>query len=532
MKNHITSALTLAVSLVLAQAASAQIQGPSSSATPYVVPSGPNAANTTVTSIITVGDSVNLKPGGITPYRMVGIPDGMGAFDNNDGTFTVLLNHEIGSTVGVTRAHGSAGSFVSKWVINKSNFSVVSGSDLIQNVNLWNGSGYTTFNAGSPIVTGSASPAVYNAAIGRLCSGDLAPVSAYFNSLTGKGTQARIFQSGEEIGAEGRQFAHIATGAAAGTSYELPRLGKFSWENGVANGGTGDKTIVLGTDDTTPGQVYLYIGDKQSTGNDVEKAGLTNGNLWGIKAPLAIESRTNGLDGVSGNKDSVAFTLHSFGNVENTTGATLQSNSIAAGVTDFLRPEDIAWSLTDVTKAYFVTTDRFHVDAGTPGASRLWELDFSDANDFTAGGTLKMLIEGTGAADGQMFDNMTVTLDGKIIIQEDPGNNAYLAKTWSYDIATDTLSELLVSDPARFTTPTAPFSLDEESSGVIDISDIMGVAGTSYYLGNMQAHYGLGGELVEGGQLYVVAVVPEPSTALSLLGGLGMLLGLRRRRSA
>ena len=512
-----------------------QITGPSSSASPYVIASQPGVD---VTSIITVGDSVNFKPDGVTPYRMVGIPDGMGAYDNNDGTFTVLLNHEIGNNVGVTRAHGAIGSFVSSWVINKSNFSVVSGSDLIQNIATWN----TTTTSYNTPTTGIA--------LGRLCSADLAPVSAYFNSATGKGTPNRIFQSGEEVGAEGRQFAHIATGSAAGTSYELPRLGKFSWENGVANGGTGDKTVVLGTDDSNPGQVYLYIGDKQSIGNDVEKAGLTNGGLWGIKAPLANESRTNGFDGVSGNKDSVAFTLHSFGNVENTTGAALQTASVAAGVTQFLRPEDIAWSLTDFTKAYFVTTDRFDAPAipdnpltlpnefvaAQSAASRLWELDFANAADFTLGGTLKMLIEGTGAADGQMFDNITVTNDGKIIIQEDPGNQAYLAKTWSYDIAGDTLTELLVSDPARFSAPTAPFNQDEESSGVIDISDIMNdPSGKKYYLGNMQAHYPLGGELVEGGQLYVTSV-PEPGTwATYFIAGAGIagyVLNKRRRKNA
>jgi hypothetical protein len=132
-----------------------------------------------------------------------------------------------------------------------------------------------------------------------------------------------------------------------------------------------------------------------------------------------------------------------------------------------------------------------------------------------------------------MFDNITVTLDGKIIIQDDPGGQAYLAKTWSYDIAGDTLTELLVSDAARFAAPTAPFSIDEESSGVIDISDSVGAApGTSVLLGNMQAHYGISGELVEGGQLYVATVVPEPTTAISLIGGVAMLLGLRRRRSA
>jgi hypothetical protein len=42
-----------------------------------------------------VGDSVNDKPESTLPYRMVGIPDGMGAFDNHDGTFTLLMNHEV-----------------------------------------------------------------------------------------------------------------------------------------------------------------------------------------------------------------------------------------------------------------------------------------------------------------------------------------------------------------------------------------------------------------------------------------------------
>jgi hypothetical protein len=37
-------------------------------------------------ALITVGETVNDKPDG-SPYRMVGIPDGLGAYDNHDGTF-------------------------------------------------------------------------------------------------------------------------------------------------------------------------------------------------------------------------------------------------------------------------------------------------------------------------------------------------------------------------------------------------------------------------------------------------------------
>lgn len=63
-----------------------------------------------------------------------------------------------------------------------------------------------------------------------------------------------------------------------------------------------------------------------------------------------------------------------------------------------------------------------------------------------------------------MMDNMALvnTIQGgtNIVIQEDPGNNAYNAKTRLYEVATDTLSVVLQSDPARFgdeaTPPSAP----------------------------------------------------------------------------
>src|SRR5262245_9006651 len=88
----------------------AQIKGPSSSQTPYVLPVG---AGVQTTAIVTTPDMI----GG---YKMCGTPDGLGAFDNGDGTFTLLMNHEFGNTAGVVRAHGAKGAFVSKWIIKKS----------------------------------------------------------------------------------------------------------------------------------------------------------------------------------------------------------------------------------------------------------------------------------------------------------------------------------------------------------------------------------------------------------------------------
>lgn len=60
------------------------------------------------------------------------------------------MNHELGGTSGVTRAHGSKGAFVSEWRIDKATGMVLLGRDLIQSVNTWNGGGYSngtaTFN--------------------------------------------------------------------------------------------------------------------------------------------------------------------------------------------------------------------------------------------------------------------------------------------------------------------------------------------------------------------------------------------------
>lgn len=46
------------------------------------------------------------------------------------------MNHELGNTAGGVRAHGAVGAFVSRWVINKSDLSVVSGVDAITTVKL------------------------------------------------------------------------------------------------------------------------------------------------------------------------------------------------------------------------------------------------------------------------------------------------------------------------------------------------------------------------------------------------------------
>jgi hypothetical protein len=206
------------------------------------------------------------------------------------------------------------------------------GRDLSEDVFLWNGTEY---------VEGTT-------AWSRHCSADLPAKSAFYNAASGKGYNGGIFMDGEEAGAEGRGFGHLTNG----DSYQLPSLGRFSWENSVANPGTGDRTVVAGTDDSGGGQIYFYYGDKNSTGsNPIEKAGLSGGNLYGLKVTgLVNESDATVV------ADGTAFTLANLGDVTGESGATLEADSVAAGVSGFQRPEDGSWDPTNPHVFYFVTT--------------------------------------------------------------------------------------------------------------------------------------------------------------------------------
>jgi hypothetical protein len=70
-----------------------------------------------------------------------------------------------------------------------------------------------------------------------------------------------------------------------------------AWENSPANAYSGVKTVVMCRDDSTPGEVYVYIGTKQATDVAVEKAGLTNGKLFGISASFGDDTGPGALTG-------------------------------------------------------------------------------------------------------------------------------------------------------------------------------------------------------------------------------------------
>lgn len=471
------------------------ITGPSSSQSPYVLRAQPGVVTK---SVLTVGDSVNPKPDGMTPYRMVGLPDGLGAFDNGDGTFTLLMNHELGNTAGIPRAHGGIGAFVSRWVIEKESLTVLHGQDLNDS--------YVTITPGAGTLN------TFN----RFCSGDLPPVSAFYNSNTGNGSQLRIYMNGEESSPPfsdgyGRAIANVvdASGPGTGIGYELPAFnGLGAWENILAhpnNGNVlGDQTVVMANSDGARNSVYLYVGTKANSGTEPDKAGLTGGTTYALVVTAigsGVEDRSTPAGG--------PFTFSTI--VRDDDG-----NVIGGDVgTQFLRPEDGAWDPNSPRDFYFVTTDRYdQVKDGVGaqiGRSRLYRLSFADITHPETGGTITCLLNGTEA--GNMFDNITITRRGEIMLQEDVGNQAHNGKIFRYNIATGSLTLIAKHDPARFgdigIPATPPFTQDEESSGIIDVSSILG---EGWYLLDSQAHYNImDPELVEGGQLLAIHVPPGQS---------------------
>ncbi len=485
--------------------------GPGSSASPYLQPL---TGNFQTTSILSVGDAVPLT--GTTTgqtFQMVGLPDGLGAFDNGDGTITVLMNHELGNTLGGVRSHGAVGAFVSEWIINKSTLQVVSGSDLMRNVFGWNATTQTSDSTTSAI------------AFNRFCSADLPAPTAFYNSATGKGTQARIFMNGDESGTNGYAMAHVATGASKGSSYVLGKFnlstngsgltGVGGWENLLANPYPQDKTVVVGNNDGGTGimmnSVAVYVGTKTNVGTDADKAGLTNGTLKfvnvtdnALEIPLA-----NAASRVTNITSGMAFTLS------------------ATTSTIFSRPEDGAWDPSNPARFYFVTTDRLDQVADGLGVqighTRLWRLNFTDITNPDLGGTIDLLLEGgTVGNDANMWDNLTVTTDGKLLLQEDVGGAAHNGKVWFYDPANGSLTKVLKHDISRFgnvvsgvsTAATSPFTNDEEASGIIDVTAMFGgnaFLGDRYFLTSDQAHYPLASPLVEGGQLILVHQIATSS---------------------
>ncbi|MBA2637890.1 MAG: DUF839 domain-containing protein [Solirubrobacterales bacterium] len=495
--------VSLIAAFSAAPALATSTTGPSTDTDPYVVPVAPSVSTT---SILTVGDTVD-RLGGGEPYRMVGIPDGLGV-NRGGSAMRVYMNHELPFTRGSVRRHGQTGAFVSQLDIDRRSLRVYTGFDLIDpGVLYWDYPSETYSDApstagenprdagvvtapGNPTATPPVLPTIardqflaQEAAFGRFCSGDLTDEGQLLNEETGRGYDGRVYFANEEVGDEGRAFGVTEDG----TAQQLQRLGLFSWENTLAAHNQSDTTLVVGNEDDAAGQLRAYVGRKGRRGDAFDKAGLTNGanfvaRISDGEAESAGQIRTDAqFRAQVGKGEEANVTL---AEVDWDQSGAAQNRESAADGLSLNRIEDGAFDPSNPNDYYFLTTEG---GKGSPESTGLtgrdgggvWRMRFDDIERPELGGTLELLLDGSETPLLNKPDNMDIDRHGNLLIQEDPGRNVSIARIVAYRIDDGARGVVAEFDRELFAPATAggedaELTVDEESSGIVDTEKTLG----------------------------------------------------------
>jgi hypothetical protein len=184
----------------------------------------------------------------------------------------------------------------------------------------------------------------------------------------------------------------------------------------------------------------------------------------------------------------------------NTTTSAFAKESREKGTT-MARVEDGHWDPSNPNVFYFLTTESNKdpvataPNPATPTVTRdgggLWRLTFKDAQNPLLGANLEMLLNGGESIMMSKPDNITVTNNGVVVIQEDPGGNDHVARVVAYRISDGKLATLAKFDSQYFTATGSKYmTIDEESSGVIDVTSLLAKPGdtNTYLMLNAQIH--------------------------------------------
>lgn len=456
--------------------------------------------------VLPVGDGVSIKPLAYTGDKITstiirGVPDGMGAYKNAAGDITLLSVHEIPSYSALNQLSKSS---TSQWGVSITEFNysksgrITSAKNFIKDIKYYN---YTTGQyVDSPI---GAAPAGTTKGmdwdISRFCSATLVQAGklAFTDGGTTYGYDGGVFLSGEEDGDSGygRAFAFDMDGHGI----QLPRIGLASWENLMPNLKPGINTVMMGDEDgsATDSQLFMYVGKKTTTGTFADKAGLTNGEVSVMSIPDIAND--NAFRAKYGKNKAVAVEFKkTIWNADQTT----QAKDHAAQGTEMSRIEDGEWDPSNPNVFYFNTTESNKDPNATkpnpaePTISRdggaLWRLTFVDGQKPELGAKLEMLLDGTEAPYFSKPDNLTITEDGIVLIQEDPGANNHVSRIFAFRpsdgkiaIVAEFNKDYFAPDGSKFMTN------DEETSGIINATKLLSTGADDkkhYFFFNAQVH--------------------------------------------
>jgi hypothetical protein len=522
------------IAVITATAFLAISAAPANAAAPVYVEAV--ATSATLTPFASAGDMVGT-------YLVPGIPDGLGVVKNGN-SLRIITNHEWSATNAVAAGRTTAGglvsgSFLSDMTYDLKTQKVTKAVDLFKDV-VWYD--YTTGKYGQTpvapagaLVKDSFGTLNHSYLLNRFCSGSLAPAGSFFDKASGYGFTDAVFLAGEEGGDESRAFA---TNLTNGQLVQLPALGLAAWENVIPAPNKGKTTVLMTNEDgsATDSQQWMYVGTKTKTGAWYEKAGFTNGKSY-VVAAAAGAAVANDAEIRTKYGKNKPFPI-SFAEVNIKANGKDQNIEANAKGIEFARVEDGHFDPKKPNDYYFVTTQSDSdplnkavaattPNPATPTVSRdggaLWRIRFKDVSKPLSGATLELLLDGSESIYMSKPDNISVDSFGNVLIQEDPGNNAHLARIVSYRISDGKVGTIAQFKAEYFTSTGASFiTQDEESSGIVDVTTELRTSKSdtaSYYMFVAQIHATPAkarpdldptdatlAKAVEGGQWYILKI--------------------------
>lgn len=400
----------------------------------------------TVYSLLSSEDVLQGSPN----YVFGGSADGAGLLKNADGTFTLVVNNED--------------NFAVSRITFDATFKPTKGEYLFTS----------------------------DAAKYRLCSATLATPQEHGFGPT--------FLTAGESGVESQIYALDPKGTT-NNARALIALGHWSAEQALPlpkQAYPGKTVILIGDDDSgaAGSQVALYVGT--SVGD------LDNGKLYVLaRANNTVRER----DMIAGQTYDVVF--KEIPNAQTLTGAQINTTANALSGVVFGRVEDLDYRKGGTGREiYFAVTGQnntgVNADYSRSKYGRLYRLTLDAADPLK--GTLEVVLDGDDRAGpaGQLQnpDNVMVTTN-YVYIEEDPneyGDETHDSLLWQYNIQTKQMARVFEIDHRRgqpdfgkFNTATLTYTPlatsplgSWENSGLIDISDAVGISGT--FLVGIQAH--------------------------------------------
>ncbi len=457
-------ALALLAALVLpALVSAAGVPGFQTPEAPYITLDPGLPSGSSVTAIISSGESVD-------GVLFEGIPDGLGlAPGPEEGTVDVYVNHEQ-STVPFQNTADFQDASVTKWTLDVNTASVLAGSEAISADN-----GYL-----------------------RFCSAFMAgPAEGFsrYTFFTGEETNDIV---GVPLGAPygpdpalipQRQGGYaVVLDTETGAFTQVAGMGRHNHENTVVVPGGWNQIAMLSGDDTfnaPSSQLYLYLANHES------HIWEDKGNLWAFRvtrteagpvdATDPFNNANDYLDIQPGDNWQGEFIRVPKDIARGLTGLSpqtaLEQWSNENNVFQFIRLEDIAYDRNSPRVVYFADTGATRVvpnpvtgrlvrgPSGTIGSAdngRIFKIVMNEKNPRKVD-SFSVLADGdaSGAPEYVAFtspDNVETSANS-LMVQEDTSN----AVIWRYDFASGSWSVVAsVNDPAG------------ESSGIVNASDWFG----------------------------------------------------------